>query len=196
MSSVMIIVFFSVAVVGRSIMQYRLTGDHGMRPANHESSFIVIFSNILITIVFIGVISLSIISTFVGFEADFQFGTYGELAGVILCLSGVFITSISQIQMGKEWRIGVDNKEKTKLVTHGIYSKIRNPIYTGVMIFGLGLLALEPSLFMLLFAILGYIAIEVHVRNVEEPHLRKLHGKKFSDYENSTGRYFPKMKNN
>lgn len=192
MSLIMIILFVIVAVAGRSMWQYQLTGDHGMRPVNRNAPLIAIVSSALIVIVFIGVIIISLLSTFASLDVYFQFGIYGKSTGVLFCLVGILLTSISQIQMGKEWRIGVDDNEKTKLITHGIYSKIRNPIYTGVIIFGLGLIVLLPNLIMMFFALLGYVAIELHVRKVEEPYLRKLHGQLFANYVNSTGRYLPR----
>ena len=192
MALAMIIVFIVVAVVGRGILQYQLTGDYGIRTANRSSSVTAKFSTVLITIVFVGVTIISILSTFTVFDAELQLGIYSKVVGVLLCLGGIILTSISQIQMGKEWRIGVDDNEKTKLITHGLYSTIRNPIYTGVILFGLGLVVLVPHLSMIVFATLGYIAIELHVRKVEEPYLKKLHGQAFIDYEKTTGRYTPK----
>ncbi|MDH5179688.1 MAG: isoprenylcysteine carboxylmethyltransferase family protein [Gammaproteobacteria bacterium] len=192
MSFVMIIFFIIFAVAGRSIWHYRLTGDYGLRSVHRNSPLIAIFSSTLIIIVFIGVTIVSFLSTFVGLDVYFQFGRYGNVIGVLFCLSGILLTSVSQLQMGKEWRIGVDENEITRLITHGIYSKVRNPIYSGVMIFGLGLLVLVPNLIMMCFTLLGYMAIEVHVRKVEEPYLSKLHGQSFTNYKNSTGRYIPK----
>lgn len=194
MALVMTIAFIIVAVIGRSILQYRLTGDYGIRSANRSSSATTKFSSVLITIVFIGVIIISILSAFTTLELELQLGIYSKAIGTIFCLGGITLTSISQIQMGKEWRIGVDENEKTKLVTHGIYSSIRNPIYTGLILFGLGLIVLVPHLFMFIFAVLGYLAIELHVRKVEEPYLKKLHGQLFINYEKTTGRYIPKWK--
>ena len=193
MALVLVILFLLVAGVSRVALQYRLTGDHGLRLATNSSSGVAKLSSALIVIAFIGIIVISALSTLETVELKFQFGTYGVVFGTIFCFSGMILTSISQVQMGKQWRIGVDVNEKTELVTHGIYSKIRNPIYTGVMIFGLGLVILVPHLSMLAFAAVGYFAIELHVRKVEEPYLKKLHGKSFANYVNTVGRYIPKI---
>ncbi|MDH5231228.1 MAG: isoprenylcysteine carboxylmethyltransferase family protein [Gammaproteobacteria bacterium] len=194
MSLIMITLFIIVAIVGRSLWQNQLTGDSGMRPVKRNSPLMMIFSSALIILVFIAVIIISLLTTFAGFEVYPKLGIYGNSLGILFCLVGILLTSLSQIQMGTEWRIGVDENEKTKLITHGVYSKIRNPIYTGVIIFGLGLVVLIPNIIMIMLALLGYAAIELHVRKVEEPHLEKLHGQLFTNYKNSTGRYFPRRK--
>jgi protein-S-isoprenylcysteine O-methyltransferase Ste14 len=193
MSLALLLIFIVFAIVGRVMLQYKLTGDHGIRTTKRTSSRIEKTSSALIIIAFLGATIVSVLFVFVGFSLPLQFGVYGQFIGIILCTTGIVLTSISQIQMGKSWRIGVDSKEKTELITHGIYSVVRNPIYSGIMVFGLGILVLVPHLTMLLFIAVGYIAIELHVRKVEELYLRKLHGKKFTDYENTTGRYVPKI---
>ena len=96
--------------------------------------------------------------------------------------------------MGATWRFGVDESERTDLVTSGLYSIARNPIYTGVFLFGIGLLVLLPHVYMLFFLLLAYLSIELQVRFVEEPHLhRHMHGAAYEKYVNKTGRYFPRF---
>ena len=181
-----------VAVIGRSLLQYRLTGDYGIRTAGRSSSVTAKFSSVLIVIVFIGAIIISALSTFAEVESGQLFGSYNKFVGVLFCLGGIILTCVSQVKMGKEWRMGVDSNEKTELVTHGIYSTVRNPIYTGVMLFGLGLVVLVSNIYILVLAVLGYLSIELHVRKVEESYLNDLHGQAFIDYKNSTGRYILK----
>ena len=76
--------------------------------------------------------------------------------------------------MGKNWRIGVDPEEQTELVTDGIYSKIRNPIYTACIVHGVGLLVLAPNAMVLVIGLIGFYAINAYVRHIEEPYLTKL----------------------
>ena len=95
--------------------------------------------------------------------------------------------------MGTAWRIGVDEDEETDLITHGLYSYVRNPIYTGVILFGLGLLFFIPHVYMLLALYLGYLSIELHVRYTEEPYLILLHGSIYENYAKKVNRYVPKI---
>ena len=192
MALIMTTLFVLVVVVGRVVLQYRLSGDHGIRftrgPLFNSKRLASYFSGFAIA----GTIIISALSAFSIIKPQVQLGNFGNVLGLLFCIGGIVFTSLSQVKMGKEWRIGVDENERTELVCDGIYSLIRNPIYTGIMIFGMGLLLLVPHISMLTFAVFVYIAIEYHVRKIEEPYLRKLHGQVYDDYANSTGRYIPK----
>ena len=192
MALIMTTLFVLVVVVGRVALQYRLSDDHGIRfasaPLFNSKRLASYFSSFAIA----GTIIISALSAFSIIKPQVQLGNFGNVLGLLFCIGGIVFTSLSQVKMGKEWRIGVDENERTELVCDGIYSLIRNPIYTGIMIFGMGLLLLVPHISMLTFAVFVYIAIEYHVRKIEEPYLRKLHGQVYDDYANSTGRYIPK----
>ena len=95
--------------------------------------------------------------------------------------------------MGKQWRIGVDPNEKTELVTAGIYAKIRNPIYTGCIVFGTGLILLAPHVLFVITGIVGYFAVRAYVKDIEEPYLVKLHGEKYRQYMSQTRSFFPRL---
>lgn len=178
-------------MLGRVILQYRITGDHGIRATSRNSNVQTKLSSTLLGITFITTLALTILSTMGMLEAQISTGVAIWSVGVILAIVGISLTALSQYQMGKSWRLGVDENERTKLVTHGLYSRIRNPIYTGVMVFGTGLLLLVPHLYMLLCMILGYISIDLHVRYAEEPYLLRLHGDKYKKHAHRTGRYLP-----
>ncbi len=52
------------------------------------------------------------------------------VGGGVLALAGVVFAFAAQSTMGASWRIGVDTSERTELVTHGLFTVIRNPIFT------------------------------------------------------------------
>ena len=52
--------------------------------------------------------------------------------------SGSSPRSAAQWQMGESWRIGVDPAERTGLVTAGVFARIRNPIFTAMVIAAAG----------------------------------------------------------
>jgi protein-S-isoprenylcysteine O-methyltransferase Ste14 len=113
------------------------------------------------------------------------------LPGVVAMLGGLLLTLIAQSSMGASWRIGVDATEKTHLVTTGLYSIVRNPIFTGMGLFGLGLVLVWPNFASV--ASLGFlvIGVELQVRFVEEPYLKRVHGEAWTAWASRVGRFLP-----
>ncbi len=47
----------------------------------------------------------------------------------------------SQLTMGASWRVGLDRSETTGLITTGPFNRVRNPIYTSMIVMAIGLTA-------------------------------------------------------
>ena len=60
-----------------------------------------------------------------------------RVVGVILAVAGYVLFITARLQLGKSFSVTPQAKE---LVTHGLYSRIRNPIYVFVGIMWIGLL--------------------------------------------------------
>jgi protein-S-isoprenylcysteine O-methyltransferase Ste14 len=76
-----------------------------------------------------------------------------RLVGTLLVVVGVSFIGIARYQLGKSFSI---RAEAHKLITTGLYSKIRNPIYVFgmVTITGLILILQRPALWLVLLAVL------------------------------------------
>jgi protein-S-isoprenylcysteine O-methyltransferase Ste14 len=111
--------------------------------------------------------------------------------GVALTVVGIVGALASQVGMGNSWRIGVDEKETTDLVTQGLFAWVRNPIFSFILVSGVGLFALLPNLFTFLALVSTLAGIEMQVRAVEEPYLEKTHGPAYRSYAARVGRFFP-----
>ena len=88
-------------------------------------------------------------------------------------------------------RIGIDRTEITGLVTGGVFSLVRNPIFTAMIFTAAGFAAMVPNIIAVVAAICLVVAIEFQVRYVEEPHLQRLHGHAYTDYATQVGRFIP-----
>ena len=111
-------------------------------------------------------------------------------------LGGLALTLAAQRSLGTSWRIGVDPQERTALVTGGQFARVRNPIFTGMLLFAAGSVMVVPGgltlLGLALLRLKGAAAgILAQVRLVEEPHLRRQHGAAYEDYVARTGRSLP-----
>ena len=93
--------------------------------------------------------------------------------------------------MGASWRIGVDQAERTQLVTDGLFRWSRNPVFLGMLIFWTGIALIVPNSVAIVAVFLAVAAVEVQVRMVEEPYLIRAHGATYQEYATSTGRLVP-----
>ncbi|WP_460364852.1 methyltransferase family protein [Actinocorallia lasiicapitis] len=111
--------------------------------------------------------------------------------GLVVAVLGVAGTVAAQWSMGASWRIGVDERERTELVTTGAFALARNPIFTAMIVTAAGLAALVPNPLSLFGLLLTVAAIELQVRAVEEPYLTRTHGAPYRVYSTSVGRFLP-----
>ena len=113
---------------------------------------------------------------------------WAVLPGLLVLTVGAYIIYLGRKAYGDQSRV-YGLKEDT-LITHGIYTRSRNPQYFGygLMFFG----AAITSGSMLAFVFVAVFALMVHVgiTKVEEPHLERIFGKSFSNYKKRVGRYF------
>jgi protein-S-isoprenylcysteine O-methyltransferase Ste14 len=113
------------------------------------------------------------------------------VAGMVLAAVGMAATVYAQLQMGDAWRIGVDERETTTLVRTGVFGRVRNPIYTAMFVFAVGIALLTPNLVVVVGFVLLVATIELQVRRVEEPYLLRTHGDAYRDYTAGVGRFIP-----
>lgn len=113
--------------------------------------------------------------------------------GFALCAVGIAGTFLAQMAMGASWRIGVDEDERTDLVTGGVFSLCRNPIYTFMVVAWIGFALLVPTSLSLASIPAGILAFEVQVRLVEEPYLIRAHGEPYLVWAARVGRFVPRL---
>ncbi len=114
-----------------------------------------------------------------------------HVAGIALFAVGLAGVIAGQAAMGDTWRIGTDPNERTMLVTDGLFSLVRNPIYTALIVTLLGLALMVPSVVALASVAIFVAAVEIEMRAIEEPHLRRVHGTDYEAYAARVGRLVP-----
>ncbi|MEX1364554.1 MAG: isoprenylcysteine carboxylmethyltransferase family protein, partial [Nannocystaceae bacterium] len=102
---------------------------------------------------------------------------------------GVIRPVRAQLQLGDAWRIGVQQGERTELRTDGLFAWCRNPIFTAMLITALAMVVWVPLSLPAWLAL--WAGLQLQVRFVEEPHLRRLHAEAYLEYAARTGRFWP-----
>ena len=114
-----------------------------------------------------------------------------HVTGVAIAVLGVGISVGSQVAMGDAWRGDVDQDARTPLVTTGPFAVVRNPILAGTALTAMGLALVVPNVLSAAMVVAVVAALEIQVRLVEEPYLRRVHGNAYRDYAARTGRFVP-----
>ena len=191
MTFFLLLVFTLTAVFGRMILQYRMTGDCGIRVTGKDSPPVQIAASLLLLVSGLIIVFCTLGLTMGYLKRSFQPSLIQMTMGYILYSLGLITVLVSQYQMGTVWRIGVNADEKTELVTQGLFKHVRNPIYTGLFIGSMGLWLVSPSILLMLGLLGLYVAVELFVRKVEEPYLLRQFGDEYKKWYHSTPRYFP-----
>lgn len=175
----------------RSVVQWRRTGDTGLRLDAGPVGTLRWWAKLL----FVAALLLGAagpIAAIADLPAlDVLDHPATRSAGLILAVVGVLVTLVSQLHMGTSWRIGVDPGERTDLVTTGVFSLARNPIFTAMTATSLGITLMAPNMVSLAAAIVLVASIQLQVRAVEEPYLARVHGPASANYAARAGRFLP-----
>lgn len=84
--------------------------------------------------------------------------------------------------------------EPDELVTGGIYTRMRNPMYVGVLLIIVGQALLYRSVLVLWWAVACMLGFHNQVMGYEEPHLREKHGESFEQYCEEVPRWIPRIR--
>jgi protein-S-isoprenylcysteine O-methyltransferase Ste14 len=191
----MAVVLFSVfGLLGfgwRSWLQYRRTGSTGFRGIK-AGGVLERLAGVGFVVALIVAFSAAVLQEIGVVEPVRMLSVvWVQTVGIVIATAGIAATVYSQLEMGDSWRIGVDERETTTLVLTGVYRRIRNPIYTAMVTFGIGIVLVTPNLVACAGLILLIATIQLQVRRVEEPYLLRTHGDAYRAYAADVGRFVP-----
>ena len=111
-----------------------------------------------------------------------------KVAGVILISGGLVVFILAFFNFGDSWRVGVDYETPGALVTRGIFSLTRNPIYVFIDSWFIGTFLINGTVLFLVFAVLAIAAQHWQILR-EEGFLTQRYGDAYERYRKKTPRY-------
>jgi protein-S-isoprenylcysteine O-methyltransferase Ste14 len=194
-AGIALVLFAVFGVLGfgwRSWLQYRRTGSTGFRGTSGRIGSVEWVAGLGFVIALMVAVAAPILQRTNVIEPVGMLRTVCiQVIGIVIATAGIAATVYAQLAMGDAWRIGVDEQETTTLVRTGVFGRVRNPIYTAMFTFGLGIALVTPNLVAFTGFVLLVGTIEVQVRRVEEPYLLRTHGDAYRNYTASVGRFIP-----
>jgi protein-S-isoprenylcysteine O-methyltransferase Ste14 len=114
-----------------------------------------------------------------------------SLFGVIILIIGGFVTVFGRAQLSKYGSGVLRIKNDHRLITTGIFSYIRHPVYTGGLMGIIGIYLSFRSIIMLFVVSTLYFFVIRHRLLFEEQLLLKKFGEEYRNYMKRTKRLFP-----
>ncbi len=189
---ILYVLYLALAFGLRTLIQLRRTGSSGFHGLGGRPGSAEWIAGVGFTVALLVGAAAPVLALLGAVEPIDALDTSAAHAvGLILAVAGIGATFYAQVAMGRSWRIGVDPGERTELVTAGPFGLVRNPIFAAMLPTALGLTLLVPSWVALLGLAGLVVALELQVRVVEEPYLRRTHGDAYADYAARVGRFFP-----
>ena len=130
----------------------------------------------------IWIIAASAVWGFVFYQNRGTAWTTHQIVGIAIAVTGFCLWALARLQLGRSFAISAQAKD---LVTHGLYSRIQNPVYVfgGMFFAGLVLFFGRPELF-LIFLIM--IPMQVMRIRKERQVLEAKFGDAYCEYRKRT----------
>ncbi|MEM1052055.1 MAG: protein-S-isoprenylcysteine O-methyltransferase [Pseudomonadota bacterium] len=148
---------------------------------------------VLLALVGLGGTFIPIIHLATGFLsfANYQLPAWSAAVGAALIIPGLYLFWRSHADLGRNWSVTTEIHNEQTLITNGIYSRIRHPMYSAIW---LGFLA-QPLLIHnwiagfggpVAFAIMYFMRVPY-----EEAMMKEKFGTEYEAYMQRSGRLFP-----
>ena len=144
----------------------------------------------LMGIATVGIIPAQLLSIAFGWS---HLPANARFAGFCIGMVGDLIFLISVLCMKDSWRAGIPDRDRTELVTDGIYAFSRNPAFLGFDLQYIGMLLMFCDLLTGMFTVFAIVMLHLQILQ-EERYLTAAFGANYLEYRHQVFRYLGRRK--
>ena len=123
--------------------------------------------------------------------ADYPPRTWAIVAGIVIFVFGLWVFRRAHKDLGRNWSVTLEIREKHKLVSRGLYRFIRHPMYSSFLLIGLAQAFLLPNWVAGMSGLVGFAILFFMRINVEEQMMLDNFGEEYRVYSGNTKRIIP-----
>jgi len=123
--------------------------------------------------------------------ADYPFVPALAYLGIVVDLTYIWLFFRTHRDLGQNWSVSLDLRERHTLVTTGVYSLVRHPMYAGFWLMALGQALLLPNWIAGPAGLLGFGVLFFGRVKREEEMMISAFGDDYRDYMRRTARVVP-----
>ena len=179
------IFYFAIALVAKTLLVAKEIGKNPLVLPKDNTAYglVGLYFKLIMVLLFVYVAVYAVFPDWYEYSLPITQleNNIARYIGLTLLIFSLLWTIVAQNNMRTSWRIGIDTQTKTELITTGLFTVSRNPIFFGMIVSLVGLFLLTPNGLTALIMILGYVLIQIQVR-LEEEYLLNLHGETYCNY--------------
>ena len=111
-----------------------------------------------------------------------------QFAGAAVIFVGLIVFCLALISFNSSWRVGIDTVSPGGLITTGVFSVTRNPIFLSMDLYFLGTFLIYSNLFFLMWFVFIALGFPFQIRQ-EETFLLERYGENYRKYMAQVNRY-------
>lgn len=123
--------------------------------------------------------------------AEFPLRPAPLVAGTLVIALGLWLFHRSHVDLGTNWSITLELREQHRLVTEGVYRRVRHPMYLALLLYAVGQAIVLPNWIAgpsYLFSMLLLIALRL---GPEERMMQEAFGAQYEEYRRRSKRLIP-----
>ena len=151
---------------------------------------------ILLLLVIPGSLLLPVLYLFTPFLAfaDYHLPDFASWSGTVLMIVSLWLFYRSHADLGQNWSATLEVRKGHELITHGVYRRIRHPMYASIFLFCLAQGLLLENWLAGWYPFFAF-ALMYFLRTPREERLMlDTFGPAYHEYMLSTGRLFPRLR--
>jgi protein-S-isoprenylcysteine O-methyltransferase Ste14 len=123
--------------------------------------------------------------------ADYAFSPLQAWLGVVAALAALIMFHLTHRALGRNWSVTLEVRESHKLVTEGVYGRVRHPMYTAFWLWALAQALLLPNWVAGLSGLVGFGTLYFLRVGQEERLMLEAFGDSYRAYMDRTARLIP-----
>lgn len=181
---IIILTFFYAVYLGKMLLQKR-KGIQTDQIAKGKKKDKVFYTELIMKIATYAVVVVEVLSIL---NVEPKLPQAVQIVGVALGFLGDIVFALAVITMKDSWRAGIAEKDKTEMVTSGIYQISRNPAFLGFDCVYVGILLMFFNVPLFLFSVFAMVMLHLQILQ-EERYLPGVFGNHYVEYKKRVGRY-------
>ncbi len=148
---------------------------------------------VVLVVATLGQFVIPLVYVLTGFprSANYGFHPWLALVGILVEIAALVLFRATHVQLGRNWSISLETREKHELVTSGLYGWVRHPMYSSFLLSAVAQVLLLQNWVAGFAGLVGFLVLFLFRVGREEGLMTDTFGEQYRDYSRRTARIVP-----